>query len=344
MLIPLEQNNNTDGFFVDSATGKHGYYVRGVKIFEVPADGSSLTILKNLILHSSDALAARLPFYIGKASGVDTDGRNGGLAGCDQVLDVTLAEAAATLALVWDDSAEAFAQLSAVSDDDFVQYQIFPDNTQDDDALYLGHTLKWCQAFMDMSATVQTYTDDALVWEYWDGSAWVALTLFDYTDATAQDGLRSFGRDGSLHFVPPADWAATAVNGTTGVWIRVKAGTAANLSAIGITNSKRHQLCSPTDGIVVPQTGTVTALALRDAAGTAHTTADVIFFLFNFTTGAHTAALTFPMDKRNDRWTGLTLAVAAGDVLGLVVQTEDGAAEIGPAAIELDVTLSLASS
>lgn len=322
MLIPLDANNSTDGFHIDTATGHMGLYRRGVRV----------------------GISQRVPFYVGKTSGFDTDGRNGGLAGCEQVLDVTLTEAAAAYALVWDNSAAAFQQLSAAGSGDFVQYQLFPNNKQDTDILYLGHSQKWCQAFIDMSATVQTYTGNALVWEYWNGVAWTALTgFFDFTDATAQNGVRSFGRDGSLHFTPPSSWAAVAINGTTGYWIRARAGTAANIGTIGITASKRHQLCSPANGYVVPASGIITGVAIRNGAATVHSAADIKFLIVNFTTGETTAEITFLKSKRNDRTTALTLAVTTGDVLGILIRVEDGTNELGPATFELDLQLSFAS-
>ena len=58
----------------------------------------------------------------------------------------------------------------------------------------------------------------------------------------------------------------------------------------------------------------------------------------NFTTGAHSGELTWAQDLRSDAWSGLTLAVAAGDELGIVVTQEDGTNEISNALLEMIVT------
>jgi len=54
-------------------------------------------------------------------------------------------------------------------------------------------------------------------WEYWNG-AWVALTVTDNTDTYGNP----FDTPGvnSVHWVPPTDWAPTAVNGLNGMWVR----------------------------------------------------------------------------------------------------------------------------
>jgi len=279
------------------------------------------------------------PFRVPAASGIDTDGYNGALAGCDQALDVTNTDPGATYCQVYDDSVTAYAALETASADDFVQWQLFPTTGDNANAVFFGYTIPFCQLYFDMSATVQTYTGDGTTWKYWDGNAWSALTVVDYTDATAQDGKRSFGRDGSISFLPPADWAQTTVNGVTGYFIQCVSSGAANISQVGITNSVRHKVASPTKGFVVPFQGTITTVSIRDEAGTVHSAADVKLILVNFTTGEVSDELTFPQDQRNETWTGLTLAVTANDILGVLITQEDGTNEIGPFTLELGVTL-----
>lgn len=344
-LIPVLQNESDSGWYI-GPDGKVGFYIRNVKVFEATAVGTGLTFASAFTagaITATDLIGTleKWVYRIPALSGIDTDGLHGGLAGCDQVLDVTKTEAGATLALVYDDSAVTkYRQLSAASAADFIQYQLFPNNTQALDACYFGGTSKFCELYFDMSATVQTYDSaDGVLWEYWDGAAWSTLTLHDYTDATAQNGLRSFGRDGAANFLPPSDWAATEVNSTSAYWIRCKVVTAANILVVGITNSKRHYVCQPTDGFVIGHSCTINALSIRDEAGTAHTTADIKFILFNFTTGAQSAEMTFPQDKRNDRFTSLALSASLGDLIGVLVTQEDGSAEMGPVTLELEVTL-----
>ena len=63
------------------------------------------------------------------------------------------------------------------------------------------------------------------------------------------------------------------------------------------------------------------------------------FILVNFTTGATSGELTFPQDKRSDSWGSLTLSVADGDKLGIVVTQEDTSAEVTNPVLDLHVTL-----
>lgn len=67
----------------------------------------------------------------------------------------------------------------------------------------------------------QIAQDITIVWEYWNGSSWAALTVQD-----SSNGFRILG-GGSVHWVIPAIWATTAVNGITGYWVR------ARISALG---------------------------------------------------------------------------------------------------------------
>lgn len=67
----------------------------------------------------------------------------------------------------------------------------------------------------------QIAQDLTIVWEYWNGSSWVTLTMQD-----SSSGFRVLG-SGSVHWVIPATWATVAVNGVTGYWVR------ARISAVG---------------------------------------------------------------------------------------------------------------
>lgn len=58
----------------------------------------------------------------------------------------------------------------------------------------------------------------SFTWQYWNG-AWVTLTVYDGTLAFTKEGVAS------VHWVPPADWATTTINGVTGWIVRVVAGS-----------------------------------------------------------------------------------------------------------------------
>jgi hypothetical protein len=59
------------------------------------------------------------------------------------------------------------------------------------------------------------------VWEYWNGAAWVALTVADSTALSAAlPSLGSRSGVGSIHWAQPTNWSTTAVNGVTAWWVR----------------------------------------------------------------------------------------------------------------------------
>ena len=271
--------------------------------------------------------------------GAETNG--GGLWGGS---GVTLSEQAAALCVVVDyDGAGSDYQLLSTSSSGggyTANYQLLPDTEIENDAVYFGGAVAFCELALDIT-TVATYAADSIIWEYWDGDSWETLTIVqDQTDADDADGDRPFQRDGAIHFVPPADWAASTINTQEAYWIRARCTATVNVTQTPTTASKEHELVTPTDGFVCPHAGTITAIRLHDYAATLHTTADVKFCLVNITTGAATAALTFAQDIASDYWASLTLAVNAADVLALLITQEDGANEVVNAQLELYVTLS----
>lgn len=66
--------------------------------------------------------------------------------------------------------------------------------------------------FAIYSATVQYPGLEAVVWEYWNGSAWATLTVTDGTNQLVQDG--------SITFTAPGNWATTSDGTFTGYYVR----------------------------------------------------------------------------------------------------------------------------
>lgn len=276
--------------------------------------------------------------------GDGTPTTGGSIAGAGETLDVTLTKADAAFCKVEDGGAFLNFAVS-IGGSYSANYQFFPDTQADNDAIYFGHSIPFPQIYID-TGTVQTYTGDGLTWEYYDGSTWSGLTVQDNTDATAQDGKRSFGRDGAIVFIPPADWASSTVDSQDAYWIRARVSTNANVNNNGTANSVEHKFCTPTDGPIIPHNCNISTIRLTDGNATVHTTADVKFFLMNFTKGTYSIELTFAMDKRQDVWTTTALKAGsagidcdAGDVIGCVVTQEDTSAEVTNAILELSVTL-----
>lgn len=281
-----------------------------------------------------------LPMAVPGPWAVDGDGartNGGGLCGATPMLT----EQTDALCKVENDA--VFGNVSAVNAGYAAPYQLFPDVPVDgEDFAYFGGAVKFHELAFDMGTAAIFDAAGVLEWDYWDGEAWSPLSLAqDNTHASTKDGSLSFARDGAIHFVPPSDWASTTVDGQAGYWIRcgIAAGKAANMTTVPILNSLEHELVTPIGGWVARRAGTLTTLRLCDNAGTLHTTADVTFFIQNFTSGERTDELTFTQDLRCQRYTGLSLAMAAGDVLGVICTQEDGAAEPSGVMFELGITV-----
>ena len=267
---------------------------------------------------------------------IDGDGANtngGGIVG-----DIVLTEAAAAFAQVWDDSAAAYLQLDGSSAGAYTSnYQLFPDTAAVNDAAYFGHTVPFAELTLDV-ATGRAYSGDAVTWEYYNGTSWATLSLAqDNTDSTAQNGNRSFQRDGAIHFVPPGTGVTTTINGQNAYWIRARI-SAASVTTAATTNTKNHQLVQPANGRTMPFGGDITEIRILDGTtGTLHTTNDVTFLLVNFTTGRHSGELIFTQDKRQQVFTGLSLPVAKDDLCGVLVTQEDGTNEVVNGVLELSI-------
>jgi len=271
---------------------------------------------------------------------IDGDFKKGGLAGLDNTGDLTATEQAAAYAKCYNHDNTSYVNLAASAGNGAytANYQLFPDTEVENDAVYFGAALPFCQMWIDV-ATGGAYGADSITWEYWNGSAWAALTIaHDYTDSTAQDGLRPFQRDGSMQFVPPSDWAAVAVNSQTAYWIRARCNATVDITTTPKTNSVEHYICSPTDGIRIPVHCQITDVRIVDEASTLHTATDIKFCLHNFTKGTTSAEMTFAQDKRNDTWDGDTCECDAGDIIWPLVTQEDGTNEAGPVTLEMDAT------
>jgi hypothetical protein len=276
---------------------------------------------------------------------VDGDGArtNGGGSAGSAVADLVLAVAGANFTVCYDagDAASSLISACVALTGWSNNWQLTADAASEaiGDYVAFGDSVPFCEIAFDLSA-LATWNADGGVWEYWNGAAYVAIpagTFYDNTDTTApKTGLRSFQRVGAFTFYPPSDWATSTENGQLGYWIRYRV-TATEVTQTPILNGVRHDIVSQTDTFVAPHKGVISTIRIGDGAATIHSGIDVKFFLMNYTTGARSSLLTFPQDKRRDRWTGETLAVAQNDVLGVVVVQEDETNEVTNAVLELGV-------
>lgn len=97
------------------------------------------------------------------------------------------------------------------------------------DAFYIGYSKPFQIVEMKYS-TVGAYVA-TVIWEYWNGTAWIALTCLDET--------QGFTKAAGTHYLiipnKPSDWAATAVNAVSAYYIRmrVSAFTSATTQPLG---------------------------------------------------------------------------------------------------------------
>lgn len=266
--------------------------------------------------------------------GARTNG--GGIVG-----DVTLTNQAAAMAKTFDASessgtlgniAVAGARAGYASN-----FQLFPNSPAATDYVAFGGAVPFCELAFNLSATVAVYDEAAvLAWEYSDGAgSWASLTLVtDQTDTDAADGARSFQQDGALSFVPPSDWASVALDGQTAYWIRaiVQTDKGDNMTTVPLLDAEEHDIVTPRDGFLCPHDGTITEIRVINGATTSHSGSAVQFILMNFTTGGvvldENVAPEWAASRRQNNFPassgGLTtLAVAAGDELGVLVTQED---------------------
>jgi len=217
-------------------------------------------------------------------------------------------------------------------------YQLSPDTAIENDAVYFGAAAPFGAIYIDISGTVQTYAADSLTWEYYNGTAWVALTiLYDATDSTAQDGLRSFAVDGYIVFSAPSAWASTTVDSQAAYWIRARCSSTVNITQAGLTDSHEHYLVTATGGTQINSTGTISRGRFNWGTLSA-TNSDTKIVLYNFTSGVFSAEKTLTKGVAEHVVADFDLAVTSGDIIGFFVTLEDGTTEFADGICELTIT------
>ena len=126
--------------------------------------------------------------------------------------------------------------------------KLFPTIPADDDALYIGSSLlllfPGVKILVSAAITLSSGTlDQCIIWEFWDGSAWLDLklmtvysgppytnfgsTTFGFGDPTI--GTTSHAVEYSHRFGTLNNWATTTVNGVNAYWVRCRLLSATNL-------------------------------------------------------------------------------------------------------------------
>lgn len=119
------------------------------------------------------------------------------------------------------DDGGAFTDYTAEADDDFTDDVVpLPGTISVDDAFYIGGKAPFLG--IAIALTTATKTAYTLVWEYWDGGAWVSYPgLIDATQSFHVAGNELRVEAPGL----PALWLTTTVNGLDAYWLRARVAT-----------------------------------------------------------------------------------------------------------------------
>lgn len=203
------------------------------------------------------------------------------------------------------------------------------------DAAYFGDAAPFCKLTLTIS-TARTGTA-TFVWEYWNGTAWAAITA-----ATLEDASTAFSAGTSTYvvsFSPPTAWApctaANGPNGEAGYFIRCRMSEKTSYSAAPVGSIATIKGMVGT-GLAVQADGAVDSL--QAFAGTASgSTGDSYFLLVNVTRGTW-KAITWTKATATLTASSLNLVVAADDQLALVQVAEDGSTEFANVNVILNLT------
>jgi len=155
----------------------------------------------------------------------------------------------------------------------------------------------------------QIQEDLTLDWEYWNGAAWVGLTIRDYTRTGAAESFTNAGM-GIITFDPPPAWSNAVMNG---YYIRCRitavGGTPASPEHSPVNVYTVIKAYADVDSAQVP--GDIHAIA-KYAISTAHTSEPTNAFIAtrSIDRGADFSAYLNISDEQNS--TGVTVAVGAG--------------------------------
>jgi hypothetical protein len=245
-------------------------------------------------------------------------------------------EQAAAFAKVDDGGVFANLAVTAAEAGYTANYQLFPDTEVENDAAYFGGATPFGVIVIDID-TVATYGADSLAWEYWNGTAWSALTIvYDHTDSTAQDGLQSFQEDGHIIFSAPTDWAANTIDTQEAYWVRARCNATVNITQTPTTNSVEHKLISDPVAPEMPATGTIGRSRVTFTTNSASNN-DTKIILCNLTSGACSAITTLTKALQINEVADFDLVVSTDDGLGIYIVQEDGTTEFADGTMEMKI-------
>jgi len=251
----------------------------------------------------------------------------------------TIVETEAAAAFAKIDDGGSFANLadSAGEGGYTGAYQLFPDVEVENDAAYFGAVAAFGVLNFNVSATVGVYNADSIAWEYWNGSAWSALTIvYDETDTTAQDGLRPFQQDGSIIFNAPGDWVSTTVDAQSAFWVRARCNATVDITTIPLLDAQEHKLVSSPTATEMPANGTIGRGRLNWATVSGANN-DTKVILCNLTGGKCSAITTLGKTLGSHEVADWAVPCKKDDQIALYITQEDGTTEFANGIMELRV-------
>jgi len=230
-----------------------------------------------------------------------------------------------------------------------VAYQLAPDAPANGDAVLIGYDIPFVEAGLPMvsGGTPATWTGNAGKWQYSQGGGvWADQpALNDNSDATAQDGMQPFQRDGALTHDATAIplWAPDTLGGFGPYyWLRWLVTDATKFNVLGVA-TKRHQSVASEEPFVPTdtQTGSLTHVRISDGAAILHTAGWPVQFLIHDAFTGASRSVSFAPDRRVEKVALATpLTLTTSSRLSFHVVVEDGTNEPANVLLELFVTRS----
>ena len=217
---------------------------------------------------------------------------------------------------------------------------LLPATEDVNDAYYFGQAGKFCGIKLDMGTQGVSGGGGAaaITWEYYNGATWATLETSQFVDDSA--GFTAGTDTYFITFTPPSDWAQVAVDpgglNLTAYWVRARCAVA-DYTTVPLGKQVWILELNAGEGVRMPFAGTISAIQAHATTNSA-TNNDSVFLVINLTQGTFD---TFVWTKGDpmDRDTTVSLAVAAGDEIAVMMVQEDGTTEYASASLILEVAL-----
>ncbi|MCP4539830.1 MAG: hypothetical protein GY832_22045 [Chloroflexi bacterium] len=230
---------------------------------------------------------------------MENDPVDGCLYGCEDAAEYSETTVANTYAQAYDDGTTTYTQLDSTSGSGqyTADFQCWPDAEAVNDAVYFGHSVAVAQWSIDVDTAAQ-YAGDSVLWEYWDGDSWEAITIVNFfTDSTdSSTALQPLQRDGGDVVYPADDWAANTVNSQLAYWLRGRV-TAADITTIPILVDEPAYSWI-TYGPRTHGTRSISGVRMVNLEKNAHTGANIKLFIMNIDSGTHSDIIEWPSGTR----------------------------------------------